>query len=155
METNVELYARDFFAWTQVTAALIRQRKWHEIDPERVAEELEGIGLQDKQELAQRLSDLLYNLLTWWAQAEERCGWWRSEICTQRHELALLLRDSPSLQAQVPTFLLEEYPLARQKTCTATGLTTLPPTSPFTAEQVLNADFWPETPTLEQASKPA
>ena len=144
METNAKLYTRDFFAWTQATAALIREGKWHEIDPERVAEELEGIGTQDKHELSQRLSNLLYHLLTWWAQPEERCGRWRSDICTLRHELALLLRDSPSLQAQVPTFLLEEYPLARAKALTATGLAALPPNCPFTAEQVLTADFWPE-----------
>ena len=155
MGTNAELYERDFFTWTQATATLIRQGKWHEIDPERVAEELEGIGLQDKHELAQRLSDLLYQLLTWWAQPEERCGRWRSALCTERRELTLLLRDSPSLQAQVPTFLHEEYPVARAKALTATGLATLPTICPFTPEQVLAADFWPESPTLAQASAPA
>ncbi len=28
MSTNAELYEQDFFAWTQTTAALIREGKW-------------------------------------------------------------------------------------------------------------------------------
>ena len=44
MRTNAELYEQDFFEWTHTTAALIRAGKWHDIDPERLAEELESLG---------------------------------------------------------------------------------------------------------------
>ena len=32
MGTNTDLYAQDFFQWTQTTAALSRQGKWPEVD---------------------------------------------------------------------------------------------------------------------------
>jgi Domain of unknown function DUF29 len=51
MGTNTDLYTHDFYAWSQTTAMLIRQGKWHEIDPEAVAEELESLG--PRSELAQ------------------------------------------------------------------------------------------------------
>jgi hypothetical protein len=41
---NAELYEQDFFAWTQTTAALIRAGKWHDLDRETLAEEVESLG---------------------------------------------------------------------------------------------------------------
>ena len=43
MGTNAELYTRDFFEWTQTTAALIRAGKWYDIAPEALAEEVESL----------------------------------------------------------------------------------------------------------------
>ena len=74
MRSNAELYEHDFFEWTHTTAALIRAGKWHDIDPERLAEELESLGQQDQREVESHLQALLYQLLKWWAQPEERCG---------------------------------------------------------------------------------
>ena len=115
MRSNTELYEQDFFAWTHTTAALIRAGKWHDIDPERLAEELESLGQQDQREVESHLQGLLYQLLKWWAQPEERCGRWAGAIHEQRHALTLILRDSPSLQAHIPTWLAEEYPSARAR----------------------------------------
>jgi len=56
MSTNAELYEEDFYAWTQTTAALIREGKWHDLDREAVAEEIESLGKSDWRELASRIS---------------------------------------------------------------------------------------------------
>jgi hypothetical protein len=148
MRTNTELYEQDFFEWTHTTATLIRAGKWHDIDPERLAEELESLGQQDQREVKSHLQALLYQLLKWWAQPEERCGRWASAIHEQRHAVILILRDSPSLQAHIPTWLAEAYPSARAQALEDTRLYTLPEECPFTPAQVLDTAFWPESPTL-------
>jgi hypothetical protein len=51
MGRNAELYTQDFFAWTHTTATLIRQGKWHEVDAESGAEELESLGRSERHAL--------------------------------------------------------------------------------------------------------
>jgi hypothetical protein len=147
MGINTELYEQDFFQWTQTTAALIRQGKWHEVDSESVAEELESLGKRDRRELASRLQVLVMHLLKWHYQPARRTEGhsWRSTIRTQRLQLRLLLRDSPSLRPQVPPFVADVYPAARAEAGDETGLpeTILPQECPWTAEQILDDDFWP------------
>ncbi len=155
MGTNTNLYERDFFQWTQTTAALIRQGKWSQIDPHALAEELESLGKRDLRELEDRLETLLYNLLTWWAQTEERCGRWANDISQQRYAMALSLRDSPSLHKRLNSTLADAYPSARQKALHHTELVTLPETCPFTMAQVLDEDFWPQDLTLIKPDNPA
>ena len=148
MSTNAELYEEDFYAWTQTTAALIREGKWHALDPEAVAEEIESLGKRDWRELASRIAVLLRHLLKWRYQPErrQRGRSWRSTIWEQRSRLRRLLRQSPSLAPLVPLTLQEEYAEARQRAREETGLplATFPPACPWTAEQVLDVDFWPE-----------
>ena len=148
MSTEIPLYDEDFYRWTQHQAALLRAGKWQELDYANLAEEIESLGKWDKRDLQQRLEGLLVQLLTWWAKPEDRCGRWKSTIRTQRYELALLLRDSPSLETQVPVLLTEVYPHARKVVLEDTGLYTLLESCPFTPDQVLGADFWPENATL-------
>jgi hypothetical protein len=148
MITNTELYEEDFYAWTQTTAALIREGKWHDLDREAVAEEIESLGKSDWRELASRIAVLLRHLLKWRYQPErrQRGRSWRSTIWEQRSRLRRLLRQSPSLAPLVPLTLQEEYAEARQRAREETGLplATFPPACPWTAEQVLDVDFWPE-----------
>ena len=148
MRTNAELYEEDFYAWTQTTAALIREGKWHDLDREAVAEEIESLGKSDWRELASRIAVLLRHLLKWRYQPErrQRGRSWRSTIWEQRSRLRRLLRQSPSLAPLVPLTLQEEYAEARQRASEETGLplATFPPACPWTAEQVLDVDFWPE-----------
>jgi len=148
MSTNAELYEEDFYAWTQTTAALIREGKWHDLDQEAVAEEIESLGKSDWRELASRIAVLLRHLLKWRYQPErrQRGRSWRSTIWEQRSRLRRLLRQSPSLAPLVPLTLQEEYAEARQRASEETGLplATFPPTCPWEAAQVLDVDFWPE-----------
>jgi len=65
-------YDRDFHAWTQEQAALLRAGHFSELDIEHLTEELESIGASDKRELASRLTVLLTHLLKWQHQGERR-----------------------------------------------------------------------------------
>ncbi len=148
MTTNAELYEQDFFQWTQTTAALIRAGKLQEIDPESVGEELESLGKRDKRELESRLEVLVRHLLKWRYQTDRpvRRQSWRSTIREQRRRLARLLAQSPSLRPALAEALPEEYTHARQRASDETRLRedTFPHVCPWTAEQLLEADFWPE-----------
>ena len=90
---NTTRYDDDFYDWTQATAALIRQRKWRDIDWEHLAEELEALGKRDRREFESRLVTLMLHLLKWRFQPERRQrgrGWQRT-ILEQRRQLAALL----------------------------------------------------------------
>ena len=148
MGTNAELYKQDFFAWTQTTAAMIRAGKWYDIAPEALAEEVESLGARDHRELRRRLQRLVTHLLKWQYQPSRRQTGhsWRSTIRTQRQEIADLLEQSPSLRRTAPDALQARYALAREHASVQTRLplATFPETCPWTPEQVLNTDFWPE-----------
>jgi len=145
MGTNVELYEHDFFAWTQTTATLIRQGKWRDLDAEALAEEVESLGKSQHRELGSRLDILVMHLLKYCYQDTERSGSWRSTIRTQRRELRRLLQQNPSLRPLVSMTIADGYADARLEASDETSLplVTFPETCPWTAAQVLEADFWP------------
>jgi hypothetical protein len=149
MGSNADLYERDFFQWTQATAALIREGKWHAVDPASVAEELESLGKWDRRELESRLEVLTMHLLKWRYQpaGREHSHSWYDTILEQRGQMQRLLENSPSLRSQAATLLVQCYPRARQR---AMGETQLPEpiflqTCPWTTTQVLDDSFWPES----------
>jgi hypothetical protein len=149
MRTNAALYEQDFYAWTQTTAALIRAGKWHDLDPEALAEEIESLGKSQHRELGSRLDVLVMHLLKWGSQPDERSGSWRSTIRTQRRELRRLLQQNPGLRPLVPSAVADGYPDARLDASDETGLplATFPEACPWMVEQVLDPDFWPEDTT--------
>ena len=58
-------YEQDFHAWTQEQSQLLRLGKWQELDLENLAEEIESLGKQQKQELRNRFGVLIGHLLKW------------------------------------------------------------------------------------------
>jgi hypothetical protein len=148
MRTNAELYEQDFYAWTQEQAALLRQGAVHALDLANLAEEIESLGISQKHALASHLRNLVMHLLKWQYQPSGRLTGqsWQSSIINARDEIATLLEDVPSLQPQVAALLTRRYPAARRLAQSETDLplATFPATCPWTPEQVLEADFWPE-----------
>lgn len=144
---NATLYAQDVYAWSQQTAALVRQGKWYDIDAASVAEELEGLGNSYRRELGRRLLVLLVHALKWQIQPgrREHNHSWYDTIIEQRDQLAELLQDSPSLRPQVALLLEQRYPRARQKACDEmhVPVTTVPQACPWSVEQVLDETFFP------------
>jgi len=148
MSTNSTLYAEDFYNWCLTTAELIRAGKWSDIDAEAVAEEIADMARRDKRELESRIYQIALHLLKWCYQPEAHQYYghsWRSTINVQRRDLALLLRDNPSLRPQLLAVLAEHYLKARKDAGNETGksLSTFPPVCPWTVEQILDDDFWP------------
>ena len=149
MSTNAELYEQDVYAWAQATAELIRAGKWHEVDAASVAEEVESVGASEYRAVSSAIYQILVHLLKWRYQPRRRGRSWQSSLVEHRNRVPRGLRRAPSLAQEMPAMILEEYPAACRKASVQTGLplSTFPETCPWTPEQVLDADFWPEGET--------
>lgn len=136
----------DFFAWTQQQAAFLKQGRLADLDVDHLSEELESMGASDKRELMSRLTVLLTHLLKWQYQPERRGTSWRLTIAEQRRAIRRLLSDSPSLKPLVPQYLASEYPDARDDAIYETSLakSVFPVECPYSLDEVLGGEFWPE-----------
>ncbi len=139
-------YDADFFEWTQRTAALLRQRRFDELDLEHAAEEIEDMGKRDLKEVNSRLQLVLVHLLKWKWQPRRRSVSWRSTLVTQRLEIEVDLEDSPSLRSRMAASLERTYQRAAKRAVVETGLpsSTFPRECPFALEQALDTEFLPE-----------
>ena len=86
------LYDTDFFLWTQVQAAALRDGKAQELDWANLAEEIESLGKSDRRALGSHLRNLVLHLLKWHGQPTGRDTGhsWRSSIRNARAEIAVL-----------------------------------------------------------------
>jgi hypothetical protein len=140
------LYDTDFYTWTQQQAALLREGKVHDLDLANLAEEIESLGKSDRRALEHQLERLMMHLLKWRYQPGRRSRSWRGSIWTARRAIQRLLRDNPSFWQHVPRMLQEDYAGVRKEASAETSLplATFPEGCPWTQEQVLDDDFWPE-----------
>ena len=145
---NKALYEQDFFEWTETTANLVRAGRWYEVDVQTLVEEITSLGISQKHALGSHLKNLVMHLLKWYYQPSGRqTGYsWSSSIINARDDIATILEDSPSLRREVPALLTRRYPAARRLAQNETNLplATFPPQCPWTVEQILADDFWPE-----------
>ena len=147
-----DLYESDFYEWTQQQARLLRERRFDDLDLENLVDEVETVGRSDKRQIESRLEVLLAHLLKWKYQPGGRGGGgWIATIFEQRGRLDRLIEDSPSLrhffrQSVAKTYLAARL-LAAKETGIAIGL--FPEVCPFTPEQVLDLEFFPEDKNIE------
>ena len=143
---NATLYDTDFYAWANEQAALLRAGRLSEADVENIAEEIESMGKSERRELISRLSVLLHHLLKWRYQPGFRGNSWRLTIEEQRLQVSDHLTDNPSLKAQLDEVMRNAYRFGRLQAEKETGLSreTFPAASPFTFDEALNPDFWPD-----------
>lgn len=144
--SNTTLYDRDFYAWANEQAALLRAGRLSEADIEHVAEEIETMGKTEKRELISRLKVLLMHLLKWRFQPGGRSTSWRLTIAEQRREVVDHLADNPSLKAKLPETMDSAYGGAVLAAARETNLDldTFPATCPWSFEQVIDRNFWPD-----------
>lgn len=138
------LYDRDFYEWTAVQAALLRDGRLNEADRENLAEEIEAIGRSEKTEIRRRLSRIIQHLLKWAYQPDLRSRSWSATLLVQRNDLEAVLADSPSLRGQVGDMLARSYATGRAWALEETGLLNLPSACEWTVEQILDVGFLPD-----------
>lgn len=146
--SNTTSYDRDFYAWANEQAALLRSGRLSEADIEHVAEEIESMGKAEKRELVSRLTILLLHLLKWRFQPGLRGASWRNSVRVQRIALAAHLADNPSLKSVLADAVTDAYRVARIEAETETGLTetTFPEVCPWAFDRMMADDFWPDEP---------
>ena len=143
---NPTTYDTDFYLWTQQQAALLRQGQTMELDMANLAEEIEDMGKNNRLALESALSNVIMHLLKWRYQPERRGTSWKLSIRNGRRQIEKRLKNSPSLKPQLPVIVQEEYPPARENAADKTGLplSTFPDQCPFTVEQLLDVEYWPD-----------
>jgi len=140
------LYDLDFFEWTARNAELLRAGRLDQADLEHIAEEIEDMGRSERHELRSRLRVLLSHLLKWKFQPDRRGRSWVATIRVQRDDLVDLLGEMPSLTPYLREQLPDVYPVAVEGAIEETNLAdaTFPPACPFSLDQILDPDFFPE-----------
>ncbi len=143
---STSLYDSDFYAWANEQAALLRAGKLNAADIENIAEEIESMGRSEKRELVSRLTILLLHLLKWKHQPSRRGASWEASVANSRDDLVDHIKDNPSLKSHVPEGIDAAYRRARRDATAETGLTasTFPTSCPWSFEQIMDLDFWPE-----------
>ncbi|AFY33075.1 DUF29 domain-containing protein [Calothrix sp. PCC 7507] len=141
-----ELYEQDFYLWIQTTIELLKQGQLTELDLENLIEEIATMGRSEKKALRSNLEVVLMHLLKYQYQAEKRSGSWRATIREHRKRIKETFAESPSLKPYFYQVFGGCYEDARLLAADETELqiATFPEQSPFTPEQVLDADFLPE-----------
>ncbi|MET0855330.1 MAG: DUF29 domain-containing protein [Telluria sp.] len=138
-------YEQDLVLWYQHQIALLRERRFDELDVENLIEELRGAMSKERRELASRLKVLLMHLLKCQFQHSRISGSWLGTLTTQRDEIEKLLESSPSLRPSLMQVAEKAYPIAVRLAVHETGLpeSVFPVSNPYSAGQLLDLDFVP------------
>jgi Domain of unknown function DUF29 len=142
------IYEQDFNLWLEQTVALLKARRFGELDLELLIDELESVAKRDKREMLSRLDVILMHLLKWQYQPNCRTVSWESSIQNNRKEILRLIEDSPSLKSYPVEILSKAYQSARKDAARETQLPqdTFPMDCPFSINEALSDTFWPEDP---------
>lgn len=114
------LYEQDETAWLEITATLVAQKRFKELDFRHLSEYLTDMARRDRREVTSRLVVLLSHLLKWQFQAEGRSASWRGTIREQRLQLQLLL-ESATLRKHAESVLNDAYAKARKHEADESG----------------------------------
>lgn len=156
MSHLAEIYDTDYNAWAKRNAELLRQGKFEQADMLHLIEELEGMGNSHKNEILSRLRVLLAHLLKWQYQLSQLTElWekfsgssWRGTLIEQRAQIAATLEENPGLKPYLAELVQKAYPVAVKIAAEETGLpkNTFPKQCPYTVQQILADDFYPNNP---------
>lgn len=137
------LYDSDYFAWTESTAARVRERRFDEVDAELLAEEIEDLGRSVRRALESRVAVLLAHLLKWQHQPGQRSRSWNATIREQQRQINKLLAENPSLRAWIEGNIEDVYQSAVLRAVSETGLPdeVFPAKCPISLEEALAADL--------------
>lgn len=142
----MSLYEKDFYAWANQQAALLKESRWLEADVGNIVEELETLARGEKRLLAELLKPLVASLLKWQHLPENREHSRKLEITLLRMKFRDFLNESPSLTAVMSDIIDHAYEISILWVERDTGLpeTIFPATCPFTYDQMADDGFWPE-----------
>ncbi|MEY3996291.1 MAG: hypothetical protein RL344_634 [Pseudomonadota bacterium] len=143
--TLQETYNKDLYLWGQKNINLLKQGRLSELDIEHLIEEIEDMGRSQRHAIQNHLKNLIMHLLKWQFQSDIQSHSWKTSILNARIEINDLIDESPSLH-NVPTHYLEKaYSNARELASSETNLSlkTFPLNCPYTIEEILKKDWFP------------
>jgi len=139
-------YEEDFYGWISASIGLLKQKRFGEMDIDHLIEELEDMGNNKKHALVSRLAQLIFHLLKWQYQPDFRGRSWDASIQEQRKRIKKLLLENPSLRSELDIFLVDAYEdsILLIKKETPIDLKLFPKGCPYTLDQIMDDDFYPE-----------
>ena len=145
---SANLHDRDFFAWTQQQAELMRMGRVDQLDIEHLIDEIESMGASERKELLSRLEVLLMHLLKWQFQPDFRGRSWQLTIQEQRQRLIDHLDDNPSLKNPdaFSASIAKAYKYALIGAQRETGLSkaTFPAECPYSVAGIFDESWYPD-----------
>jgi hypothetical protein len=141
-------YETDVIAWANEQAAFLRSGRFELIDIEHLAEEIEDVGKSEARELASRWALLLSHLIKWKFQPIRRGSSWQRTLKEQRSMIQRRLESTPSLKNTIknPDWLegvwIDAKFFAAKETEIAYDV--FPESCPWTNEQILSSEFFPD-----------
>ena len=139
-------HEKDVYGWAIHTAQLLREKKMNEVDFDGIIEELEEMGISNKHALISRLSLVISHLLKWQFQPNMRGHSWTYTIREQRKETKIYLSDNPSLKSKLDEIIAKAYDIAISRAAKETSMNEkdFPVQCPYTFEQIIDDEFYPE-----------
>lgn len=133
----------DYYRWALEQAALIRARRFDEIDLVNVAEEIEDVGKSEFRSLRSNLESILVHLLKWQYQPERRSRSWELSIDEHRRRVVEGLHDSASMAVRWDEAVSNAYAIARPRAAREAGLVLrhLPAECPYDRHEIMEADY--------------
>lgn len=146
MGTSTATYDDDLYTWSLEQAALLRQRKFDQVDLEHIIEEIEDMSKSEKRALVSFLENLLMHLLKWYYQPSHRSRSWELTIMEQRRRLVEHLDENPGLKGKLDESIEKAYFYARSGAEKETELPagTFPKECPWDYATFADEAFWPE-----------
>ena len=145
---DVSLYEEDFPLWAERQGALLRARRFKELDLDNLVEEVEALARKDRWEAESRAELILIHFLklAYSPASERRRGWVRT-ILTQRRALARML--TATLRNYLQEQLLELYGQARRMAAVemetdAIEPEVLPAECPYSINELLEGEWLPQ-----------
>jgi hypothetical protein len=140
------VYEVDYAGWVFDQVERLRRERPEGFDWASVAEELEDLGKSERRALASHLRNVLIHLLKWQFQPSQRSESWRLSISNGRLEVSELLIENPSFRVELDSVVRRQYALARGLATRETNLPleTFPEEPPYSTEQILDIEFWPD-----------
>jgi hypothetical protein len=143
--TTPSLYDRDILLWVEDTITKLKSRDFEHLDIENLIEEVESLGISQRNELSSRLLVLLEHLLKrlYVPLSDDYRGWERT-IRNQRNALEILLKQAPSLKTRWDDSFIDAWKTALKTVRKEYRQVTFPDQWQFPSDiqTMLDSDFW-------------
>jgi Domain of unknown function DUF29 len=142
------LYEEDFPLWAERQAALLRARRFDELDLDNLIEEVEDLSRRERDAVESHVETVLEHLLKLQLSnaARPRRGWLVT-VDRQRAKLARKLTTTlrNHLEAELPALYAGlRRPVRRQLERNHVSADALPAACPYTLDQILDPDWYPD-----------
>ncbi len=146
VETESNLYERDFCSWTQRQADLLRSGQLQALDITNLVEEIETLGRSERASLKSAYRLICSHLLNMKYQTAKFTRSWYNTVDRERDEVVEILDENPGLRPCREDAFAIAYALARKDVARETRMppATFPEEPPFTLADCESTAFMPK-----------